>query len=33
MWRDWSEAVRAAEAPIPSQFAAEQMLPLSLLEG
>ena len=31
MWRDWSDAVRDADADIPLQFAAEQMLPLSLL--
>ncbi|MGI9328633.1 MAG: phytanoyl-CoA dioxygenase family protein [Pseudomonadales bacterium] len=31
MWRDWSDALQQADAPISAQFAAEQRLPLSLL--
>lgn len=32
MWRDWSDQVNQADAPIPKQFAAEQRLPLSLMD-
>lgn len=32
MWRDWSDALNAADVPISRQFAAEQRLPVSLAE-
>lgn len=32
MWRDWGDELKAADAPISRQFAAEQMLPLPLAE-
>ncbi|HEY5645881.1 MAG TPA: phytanoyl-CoA dioxygenase family protein [Pseudomonadales bacterium] len=32
MWRDWSEELRSADAPVTAQLAAEQRLPLSMLE-
>ena len=33
MWRDWSDDLRRASAPVGKQFAAEQMLPLVLAEA
>ncbi|MFT4677281.1 MAG: hypothetical protein ACJAX5_000505 [Patiriisocius sp.] len=32
MWRDWSDQVNQANEPISKQFAAEQRLPLSLMD-
>ena len=32
MWQDWSDEVKAADAPVSKQFAAEQKLPVSMLE-
>jgi hypothetical protein len=33
MWRDWSAAVQAADVEIPRQLAAEQRLPITMLEA
>ena len=32
MWQDWSDEIKAADVPISKQFAAEQKLPVSMLE-